>query len=91
MPFVRNPTGAKKCSFNFQKYNTRSPKGFSLKVRGISEVKANEGPLQGIKVLDLSRILAGPFCSMLLGDMGAEVYKVEHPIGGDDTRYYEKK
>lgn len=42
--------------------------------------------LKGIKVLDLSRILAGPYCTMTLGDMGAEIWKIEHPIGGDDTR-----
>jgi crotonobetainyl-CoA:carnitine CoA-transferase CaiB-like acyl-CoA transferase len=43
-------------------------------------------PLDGVKVVDLSRILAGPYCSMLLADMGAEVVKVENPDGGDDTR-----
>lgn len=42
--------------------------------------------LDGIKVLDLSRILAGPWATMTLGDLGAEVWKVEHPRGGDDTR-----
>jgi crotonobetainyl-CoA:carnitine CoA-transferase CaiB-like acyl-CoA transferase len=44
------------------------------------------GPLQGIVVLDLSRILAGPWATQLLADYGAEVLKVEHPQGGDDTR-----
>lgn len=44
------------------------------------------GPLEGIKVLDLSRVLAGPFCAMLLGDMGAEVVKVERRGKGDDSR-----
>ena len=45
-----------------------------------------QGPLEGIKVLDLSRVLAGPFCCMLLGDMGAEVVKVERTERGDDVR-----
>jgi crotonobetainyl-CoA:carnitine CoA-transferase CaiB-like acyl-CoA transferase len=45
-------------------------------------------PLDGIRVVDLSRILAGPYCSMLLSDFGAEIIKIENPDKGDDTRAY---
>src|SRR6266567_3493160 len=48
--------------------------------------KRSRPPLAGIRVIDLTRVLAGPFCSMSLGDMGAEIIKVEEPGKGDDTR-----
>jgi len=44
-------------------------------------------PLTGVRVLDVSQIMAGPFASMLLGDMGADVIKIEPPDGGDQTRH----
>ena len=51
-------------------------------------LKPSRGALQGVKIIDLSRVLAGPFCTMMLADLGADVIKVEIPKRGDDSRQF---
>ena len=48
----------------------------------------SELPLDGIRVIDVATVIAAPYCASILGEFGAEVLKVEHPVGGDACRHF---
>jgi CoA:oxalate CoA-transferase len=73
---------------SFQCSRHRELRNFEGSVMTFTTPDASTRPLEGVTVLDLSRVLAGPFCTMLLAQLGARVIKVEQPGPGDDSRAF---